>query len=124
MHNVSTIVRGKRQGMNTMNVRSQKNELKQAVIEAIQDERAVHKIIIFGSFLSSETPGDLDVAVLGNFPHGYLATALRLRKKIRHLTRILPIDIVPIQEDTPMNTFLQEIQHGEVIYERRDPTMA
>jgi len=84
----------------------------------MQNEQDIHKIIVFGSFLSSETPGDIDVAVLGKFAQGYLEVATRLRKKVRHIAKILPVDIVPIQEDAPPNRFFQEIQKGEVIYER------
>ena len=102
----------------------QKNRIKQAIVDAIKDEDSIHKIIIFGSFLISDTPGDVDVAVVGVFPYGYLETAIRLRKKVRHIANILPVDIVPVREDVPGNTFVQEIQKGEVIYERGDPAMA
>ena len=84
----------------------------------MQNEQDIHKIIVFGSFLSSETPDDIDVAVLGKFAQGYLEVATRLRKKVRHIAKILPVDIVPIQEAAPPNSFFQEIQKGEVIYER------
>lgn len=73
---------------------------------------------MFGSFLFSETPGDIDVAVLGEFTHGYLEVATRLRKKVRHIAKMLPVDIVPIQEDAPQNKFVQEVYKGEVVYER------
>ena len=95
-----------------------KNQIKQAVVEAMKNEQDIHKIIVFGSFLSSKTPGDIGVAVLGKFTKGYLEVATRLRKKVRHIAKILPVDIVPIQEDAPPNSFFQEIQKGEVIYER------
>ena len=101
-----------------------KPRIKQAIVDAMQGERAIRKIIIFGSFLSSDAPHDLDVAVVGNFPQGYLETALRLRKNVRHIAAILPVDIVPIQENAPSNRFVQIIEQGEVIYERRDAPMA
>lgn len=101
-----------------------KNQIKQAIVEAIKDEAGIHKIIIFGSFLVSDTPGDIDVAVLGVFPQGYLETAITLRRKVRHIAKILPVDIVPVREDISGNTFVQEIQKGEVIYEKGNSTMA
>jgi len=106
------------QNMKPTRARLPRNQIKQAVVEAMQNEQDIHKIIVFGSFLSSETPGDIDVAVLGKFAQGYLEVATRLRKKVRHIAKILPVDIVPIQEDAPPNRFFQEIQKGEVIYER------
>ncbi len=102
----------------------QKSQIKQAIVDAIKDEAGIHKIIIFGSFLFSDMPGDVDVAVLGAFTHGYLETATKLRKKVRHIAKILPVDIVPVREDISDNTFVQEIQKGEVIYERGNSTMA
>lgn len=104
--------------MKTENRTFRKNQIKQAVVDAIKDEKDIQKIIVFGSFLSSETPGDIDVAVLGEFPNGYLEAATRLRKKVRHIAKILPVDIVPILEDAPQNEFVQEIQKGEVVYEK------
>jgi len=96
---------------------AQKQQITRAIVEAIKDEPDIHKIIVFGSFLSSETPGDIDIAVLGQFPHGYLEAATRLRKKLRHVAKMLPVDIVPILEDAPPNQFVREIVQGEVLYE-------
>jgi predicted nucleotidyltransferase len=104
--------------MKTKNSTFQKNQIKQAVVDAIKEEKDIRKIIVFGSFLSSETPGDIDVAVLGKFTKGYLEAATRLRKKVRHIAKILPVDIIPILEDTPQNEFVQEVYKGEVVYEK------
>ena len=104
--------------MKTVYADLNKQRLKQAVVDAMRDEFAIHKIMIFGSFLTSDTPGDIDVAVFGNFPQWYLETALRLRKKVRHLAAILPIDIVPVQEGAPCSRFMEAFEQGEVIYER------
>jgi predicted nucleotidyltransferase len=106
------------------NTEQTKNQIKQAIVNAIKGETSVHKIIIFGSFLHSETPADIDVAVFGHFAQGYLETAIQLRKKVRHIAKILPVDIVPILEEMPGNSFVQEVSQGEVIYERGNPTMA
>jgi predicted nucleotidyltransferase len=97
--------------------RFSKYQIKQAIVDAMKAETDVHKIIIFGSFLRSETPNDIDVAVVGNFNQGYLDAALRLRQHVRHIAKILPVDIVPIQENAPPNSFVQDILDGEVIYE-------
>ena len=97
--------------------RFSKKQIKQAIVDALKDEREVHKIIIFGSFLKAGTPNDIDVAVVGEFHQGYLAAAIRLRRHVRHIAKILPVDIVPIQENSPPNSFMQDIFEGEVIYE-------
>ena len=95
-----------------------KQQIKKAIVEAIKDEAGIKKIIIMGSFLYSENPGDIDVVVLGTYNTGYLEISMRLRKKVRHISKIIPVDIIPIQEDAPQNTFTREIEKGEVVYER------
>jgi uncharacterized protein len=101
--------------MSTMQL--SKYQIKQAIVEAIKGDAAIHKIIIFGSFLKSDTPNDIDVAVVGEFKQGYLDAAIQLRQHVRQIAKILPVDIVPIQENAPPNSFVQDIFDGEVIYE-------
>ena len=102
----------------TITEKISKNTITQYLVEAMKDDPEIRQIIVFGSFLRSEHPGDIDVAVRGTFQQGYLETAIRLRKKVRHIAKILPVDIVPIREDAPHNAFMQEITKGQVIYER------
>lgn len=100
-----------------------KKEIKQAIVNALKEDTDIHKLIIFGSFLYSDAPNDIDVAIMGKFSQGYLDAAIKLRQKVRHIAKILPVDIVPIQENAPQNRFLQEILSGEVIYETGNATM-
>ncbi|MBD3306286.1 nucleotidyltransferase domain-containing protein [candidate division KSB3 bacterium] len=110
--------------MNTQTISLSKGQIKQAVVEAIKDDHDIQKIIVFGSFLASDTPQDIDVAVVGNFSAGYLDVATRLRKKVRHIAKILPVDIIPLQANSPQTRFVQEIENGEVIYEKRNAPVA
>ena len=41
----------------------QKEQIKRDLAACLSREREVRKVIIFGSFLTSETPNDLDVAI-------------------------------------------------------------
>ena len=104
--------------MDTGDLKYSQHTITQYLVEAMKDDPEIRQIIVFGSFFCSENPGDVDVAVRGTFHRGYLETALRLKKKVRHIAKILPVDIVPIQEDAPHNAFMQEIRKGTVIYER------
>ena len=104
--------------MGTTHYSYTKNKIRQFLVDAMKDDPEIREIIVFGSFLHSDNPGDIDVAVRGTFHKGYLETAIRLRKKVHHIAKILPVDIIPIQEDAPQNPFMQEIRKGEVIYER------
>jgi predicted nucleotidyltransferase len=97
-----------------------KNKLRQDLVSALQEDEQVEKIVIFGSFMHTATPHDMDVAVFCNSSDDYLTLALALRKKLRSLSRIIPIDLLPITVPyDPTSLFLQEINQGEVVYEKR-----
>jgi len=98
--------------------RQQKISLKKQLISCLEDEKEVRKIVIFGSFLESSEPHDLDVAIFQDSTEEYLTLAMKYRKKIRPITRIIPVDILPLKIDADSGTFMDEIAQGDIIYER------
>jgi predicted nucleotidyltransferase len=97
-----------------------KNSLKRDMISALAGDDTVEKIVIFGSFNSSEHPHDLDVAIFSNSPADYLTQAMSFRRKLRSIADIIPLDVVPISTLINYDScFLQEILKGEIIYEKR-----
>ncbi len=97
-----------------------KEQLKRELVAALQMDDKIEKIIIFGSFNHSASPHDMDVAVFCDSKDDYLTLALAFRKKLRSLSRIIPIDLLPISIPyDPAALFLQEINKGEVVYEKR-----
>ena len=101
-----------------MLTRQQKDSLKEQLVSCLKGEKEVRKIVIFGSFLKSSEPHDLDVAVFQTSSEKYLPLAMKYRKKTRAIARIIPIDIIPLKTDANSETFMDEIAQGEVIYER------
>lgn len=95
-----------------------KTLLKQEIIASLSPEKEVHKIVIFGSFLTAANPNDIDVAIFQDSAESYLSLAQKYRKLTRNITRKIPLDIVPIKANAPQTTFLEEIEAGELIYER------
>lgn len=97
-------------------------EQKQAVMDrlvaSLAVEREVCRIVVFGSFLHSDDPHDLDVAVFQDSVEGYLPLALKYRRKTRDIARIIPVDIVPLKAGGRDGFFLDEIEQGETLYER------
>ena len=93
--------------------------IKKKLRETLSKEKEVSRIIIFGSFLNSKSPGDLDVAVFQNSKEKYLNLSLKYRKLTREIAKIIPLDIIPVMENSE-GTFLNEINMGEVIYEKRN----
>jgi hypothetical protein len=43
---------------------------------------------------------------------------MKYRKKIRAIARVIPVDIIPLRADARSEFFMDEIERGEVIYEK------
>jgi len=102
-----------------MNISSQeKIEIKKELISCLSPEEEIYKIVIFGSFVSSTSPNDIDVAVFQNSNDNYINLAMKYRRKIRNISKKIPIDIIPLKKDVTNCNFLSEILRGEVIHEK------
>lgn len=77
----------------------------------------VNKIILFGSFIKSNNPNDIDIAIVQNSNDNFLTLSLKYRKVLRDLSKIIPLDIVPVKQNKD-GVFLEEINKGQVVYER------
>lgn len=95
-----------------------KNSLKEDIVQRLKSEKEIQKIVIFGSFPSSENPNDIDLAVFQNSQESYLSLAMKYRKLIRNVIRQIPVDVIPVKENLSESSFLAEIEAGELIYER------
>jgi len=98
----------------------QKQALKQKLVSLLKTEREVCRIVIFGSFLSSNDPQDIDVAIFQDSDEKYLPLAMKYRRKTRDIARSIPLDILPLKAGVQGEVFMDEIEQGEVIYERRN----
>lgn len=97
-----------------------KEQIKKDLVEKLKGEPEVCKVVIFGSFVTSSDPDDLDVAVFQDSDEKYLPLAMKYRRLTRSIARQIPMDILPFQVDVQGGWFLrQEVLHGEVIYERQ-----
>lgn len=96
----------------------QKQLLRQQLVASLAGEQEVCRIVIFGSFLHSDDPHDLDIAVFQDSGEKYLPLALKYRRKTREIARIIPLDIIPVRVSGTDGAFMDEIEQGEVIYER------
>jgi len=98
--------------------RQQKEQIKRDVAACLRQEKEIRKVIVFGSFLTSAAPNDLDVAVFQDSSEAYLPLAMKYRRLLRPVADQIPIDVIPIRSSGASGEFLAEIQEGEVIYER------
>jgi uncharacterized protein len=95
-----------------------KTILRQEIITSLKREKEIYKIIIFGSFLHSENPNDIDIAVFQDSDKPYLILAMKYRKLTRVIAKKLPVDIFPVKLNPLQSSFLSEIEAGELIYEK------
>ncbi len=102
----------------------QKQLLKQRLVSSLKTESEVCRIVVFGSFVSSDNPHDMDVAVFQDSDEKYLPLAMKYRKRTREIARMIPMDILPLKAGAEGETFLDEIERGEVVYERSDEEVA
>ena len=98
----------------------QKQSLKQQLVGLLETEKEVCRIVIFGSFLSSNDPHDIDVAIFQDSDEKYLPLAMKYRRKTRDIARSIPLDILPLKAGVQGEIFIDEIERGEIIYERRN----
>ena len=95
-----------------------KTQLKNKIVDLLKEEKEIIKIIIFGSFNNSDSPNDLDIAIVQNSSESYLTLALKYRRLIRNISKEIAVDIFPIVEKNENNFFKNEVESGEVIYAR------
>jgi predicted nucleotidyltransferase len=96
----------------------QRELVKQQLVNLLKTETEVCRIVIFGSLVNSDNPHDLDVAVFRDSDEKYLPLAMKYRRKTRDIARMIPMDILPLKAGVEGDMFLDEIERGEVIYER------
>ncbi|MDC0932701.1 nucleotidyltransferase domain-containing protein [Arcobacteraceae bacterium] len=77
----------------------------------------INKIILFGSFIKTNNPNDIDIAIVQNSNDNFLTLSLKYRKVLRELSKNIPLDIVPIKTNAK-GVFLEEINKGQIVYER------
>lgn len=95
----------------------QKNILKSQIVAKLSAEQEVRKIVLFGSFVKSGVPDDIDIAVFQDSNEKYIPLSLKYRKLVREISKNISIDILPIKINAK-GSFLAEVSSGETIYER------
>jgi len=97
----------------------EKENIKKRIVEKLRLQTEIDRIVIFGSFLKDNSPNDIDIAIFQNSNDNYLHLSLKYRKAVREISKRIPIDIIPILTDKSNDFILNEIENGEVIFERR-----
>lgn len=96
----------------------QKETLKRTLVSCLAEDREIRRIVVFGSFLTSTRPTDMDVAVFQDSDESYIALVMKYRKQPRPVSRRIPLDIIPRRNGVANDPFLKEIESGETVYDR------
>jgi predicted nucleotidyltransferase len=96
----------------------EKAEIKRSLADCLSADPEVQRVVVFGSFLTSPDPHDVDVAVFQSSQERYLPLALRYRRRVRPVAKTIPVDVIPVRAQPVPGPMTAEIERGEVIYER------
>lgn len=96
----------------------EKDDIKRELAISLRDESEITKIVVFGSFLTTSDPHDLDVAIFQTSNQTYLPLAMKYRRKTRMVANRIALDILPLKAGVRDSVMLHAISQGEVIYER------
>jgi len=97
--------------------KKKKESIKVQIRKMLSNEQEIQRIIVFGSFIDSDNPNDIDIAVFQNSKERYLDLAMKYRKLVRELITTISYDVIPIQINAS-GSFLSNIESGEIIYEK------
>ena len=95
-----------------------RERIKQEIVASLSEFPEIRRIVVFGSFVNSDTPRDLDIAIFQDSAEGYYPLAMKYRQKLRTVANKIPLDVIPLRRSPQNDPFIQEIQGGEVLYER------
>ena len=94
----------------------EKDKIKHEVVKQLKSQTEITKIVLFGSFLTSLTPNDLDLAIFQNSKEKYMTLAVKYRNCLDNIARTIALDVIPIKVGAS-GLFMNEINSGEVLYE-------
>ena len=97
--------------------KEEKKQLLDTITTKLSNFSEISKIIVFGSFVKSTSPNDVDIAIFQNSQDDFLTLSMKYRKVLRDIAKKIPLDILPIKQNSN-SSFLSEITNGIVIYER------
>ena len=105
--------------MKTNLSKKQKELIKDQIKNILSSEKEVQKIVIFGSFNSSDMPNDIDIAVFQNSSNDYLPLSMKYRRLLRGVEMMakIPYDVIPVHFHAK-GSFLEHIKAGDTIFER------
>jgi uncharacterized protein len=97
---------------------SDRDEIVRDLADCFRGDPSVRRVVVFGSFWTSQDPHDVDVAIFQDTDEPYLPLAMRYRRLTRPIAERIALDIIPIRSGATSGGFLDEVQLGRVILEQ------
>ncbi len=98
--------------------REARESLKKEIAACLAEFPEVRRVVVFGSFVTSDNPHDLDIAVFEDSDDDYYSLAVKYRRSLRSVADKIPLDVVPLRRRPQQASFLREVDRGEVLYDR------
>ena len=98
----------------------QKDALKKELVDRLSREPEVRRIVIFGSFLDSAEPYDMDVAVFQDSPEAYPPLAMKYRRITSPLAHKISLDTFSLRSGMSSDPSPREAERGQAVDERSD----
>lgn len=95
-----------------------KDRLRKEIVSLLTQFPEVRRVVIFGSFITSSEPHDLDVAVFQDSEEDYYSLAMKYRRSLRSIANQIPLDVIPLRRSPEQPAFRRQLDKGEVLYER------
>ena len=95
-----------------------KERLRKEIVRLLTQFPEVRRVVIFGSFITSSEPLDLDVAVFQDSEENYYSLTMKYRRSLRSVANQIPLDVIPLPRSPEQSAFRQHLDKGEVLYER------
>jgi predicted nucleotidyltransferase len=82
-----------------------KEAIKKDVVRCLAGAEEIKRIVVFGSFLTSDDPNDIDVAIFQGSKSTYLDLAMKYRKMLHPVLRKIAVDVIPIRPEPNPSLF-------------------
>lgn len=94
----------------------EKNKITDMIAEKISGPE-VKKLILFGSFVESANPNEINLAIISEENLDYISKVAKYRKKIKDLSKKIPVQIFPLLSSEKIYLH-DKIKHGVTLYSK------
>ena len=99
-----------------------KELLKKEISDCLRSQTEIERIVIFGSFLNSQEPNDIDIAIFEDSDESYLDLSMKYRRLTRSIARKIPSISYPSNPLRRIIRFFRKLSPESRFMKRSQPT--